>query len=56
MYFGFYVLDDDPGGLISSNAWCRFADCEYGPVERQATFSKNKDDKDFEAADPICWK
>lgn len=49
-----YVLDDDPGwSNFWSNAWCRFADYEYGPVERQAAF-KNKDDKDFEAADPIC--
>ena len=48
------MLDDDPGwSNFWSNAWCRFADYEYGPVERQAAF-KNKDDKDFEAADPIC--
>lgn len=27
-----YVLDDDPGwSNFWSNAWCRFADYEYGP-------------------------
>lgn len=48
-----YKLDEDPGwSNFYSNAWCRFSDYEFGPVDRLDAF-KNKSDEDFEKADPI---
>lgn len=48
-----YTLDEDPSWSNYYNtAWCRFTDCTYGPVNSKDAY-KNKDDKEFEAADPI---
>lgn len=48
-----YSLDDSPlFDNFYANAWCRFSDYYYGPVDRDNAF-KDKSDADFEAADPI---
>lgn len=48
-----YALDEDPGwSNFYSNAWCRFSDYSQGPVDSKSAF-KGKEDKEFDAADPI---
>ena len=48
-----YSLNDEPGWTnFYRNAWCRFSDYQQGPNDRSSAF-KDKDDKTFEAADPI---
>lgn len=49
-----YVLDEDPNwDNFFSNAWCRYSDYKSGPVHVTDDAFKNKDDKTFEAAEPI---
>lgn len=48
-----YTLDENPSwSNFRSTAWCRFTDCVQGPVSNTDAY-KNKDDKVFNAADPI---
>ena len=49
-----YALDESPyWHNFYQNAWCRFSDYDRGPGEWVKDAYKDKDDKTFEAADPI---